>query len=120
MTPTYRIYHLLKSQVLLQFEWGYKDPHSLFNGMSFKVSGVIFQGTVKIRVQSDDDLLTVYFINENNEQVRKICGVTDSKLVPILRANIDGSDSWKVILKNYYEDKFGLYKVLLIWICLNV
>ena len=120
MTPTCRIYRLLKSQVLLQFEWGYKDPHSLFNGMSFKVDGVIFKGTVKIRVQSDDALMTVYLINEDNEQVRKICGVTDSELVPILRANIDGSDSWKTILKKYYADKFGLYKVLLIWICLSV
>lgn len=102
MTPTCRIYHLLKSQILIQFEWGYKDPHSLYNGMSFKVNGIIFQGTVKIRVQSEDELLTVYFINEDNEQVRKICGVTDNDLVPILRANIDGSDSWKVIRKLYF------------------
>lgn len=120
MTPTCRIYRLLRSKVLLQFEWGYKEPRSLFNGMSFKVSGVIFQGTVKIRVQSDDDLLTVYFLNENNEQVRKICGVSDSELVPILKANIDGSDAWKVIRKRFFADKFGLYKVLLIWICLSV
>lgn len=108
MTPSVRIYKLLKSQVLLQYEWGYRDPHSLFNGMSFKVSGVIFSGTVKIRFQTDDDLMSVYFINENDEQVRKICGVTDSELVPILRANIDGSDAWKAIWKKYYRDKFGM------------
>ena len=108
MTPTCRIYRLLKSQVLLQFEWGYKDPHSLFNGMSFKVSGVQFQGTVKIRMQDNDDTFTVYLINEDNEQVRKICGVTDHELIPILRANIDGSDSWKEIWKKYYKEKFGL------------
>jgi hypothetical protein len=76
--------------------------------MSFKVSGEAFIGTVKIKVQSEDDLFTVYFVNEQNEQVRKICGVTDSELVPILRANIDGSDSWKKIWKKYYKDKFGL------------
>ena len=114
MTPTCRIYRLLRSKVLLQFEWGYKEPRSLFNGMSFKVSGVIFQGTVKIRVQSDDDLLTVYFLNENNEQVRKICGVSDSELVPILKANIDGSDAWKVIRKNFFVDKFGRQYVFLV------
>jgi hypothetical protein len=76
--------------------------------MSFKVSGEAFSGTVKIKVQSEDDLFTVYFVNEQNELVRKICGVTDSELVPILRANIDGSDSWKKIWKKYYKDKFGL------------
>ena len=108
MTPSVRIHRLLKSKVLLQYEWGYRDPHSLFNGMSFKVNGVIFCGTVKIRFQTDDDLMTVYFINDNDEQVRKICGVTNSELVPILRANIDGDDSWKAIWKKYYRDKFGM------------
>ena len=76
--------------------------------MSFKVSGEVFSGTVKIEAQSEDDLFTVYFVNEQNEQVRKICGVTDSELVPILRANIDGSDSWKKIWKKYYKDKCKL------------
>ena len=109
MTPSVRIHRLLKSKVLLQYEWGYRDPHSLFNGMSFKVSGVIFCGTVKIRFQTDDDLMTVYLLNENDEQERKICGVSDNELVPILRANIDGSDAWKVIRKNFFADKFGLY-----------
>ena len=108
MTPTTRIFMLLRSKVLLQFEWQYRDPHTLPNGMSFKVSGEAFCGTIKIKVQSEDDLFTVYFLNEQNEQVRKICGVTDSELVPILRANIDGSDSWKKIWKKYYKDKFGL------------
>lgn len=108
MTPTYRIYHLLKSKVLLQYEWGYHAPQTLYNGMSFKVDGVIFKGMVKIRVQSDDDLLTIYFVNEDNEQVRKICGVHDDELIMILRANIDGSDSWKEIWKKYYKEKFGL------------
>jgi hypothetical protein len=108
MTPTTRIYLLLRSKVLLQYEWGYYCPHSLPNGMSFKVKGVIFQGTVKIKVQSDDDLFTVYFVNNYNEQVRKICGVRDEELVPILRANIDGSDAWKEIWKKYYKEKFGL------------
>ena len=83
MTPTTRIYLLLRSKVLLQYEWGYHSPHSLPNGMSFKVKGVIFQGTVKIKVQTDDDLFTVYFVNNRNEQVRKICGVTDRELIPI-------------------------------------
>ena len=76
--------------------------------MSFKVNGVIFQGTVKIKVQTDDDLFTVYFVNNRNEQVRKIYGVTDRELIPILRANIDGSDAWKEIWKKYYKEIFGL------------
>ena len=106
MAQASRVIELLKSRVLLQYEWGYKNPHSLINGMSFMVDGEAFCGTVKIIAQSYEDTFEIYLINKHNELVRKISGVTEKDLVITLRANIDGSDSWKKIWKKYYKDKW--------------
>ena len=109
MTITSKIYQLLKSKVLLAYEWGYYAPFSKPDGFGFKVKGAAFQGIVTIRQHGDNDYFTVYLHNFHCEQIKVINHVRENELITILRANIDGSDAWKAIRKKYYRIRIGLY-----------
>ena len=109
MTIDVKIYLLLKSKVLLAYEWGFYAPFKKPDGFGFKCRGVAFQGIVTIRQHGDNDWYTIYFHNQKNEQVKCIDHVKEEELITILRANIDGSDSWKKIWKQYYRRRFGLF-----------
>ena len=108
MTIDVKIYLLLKSKVLLAYEWGYYAPFKKPDGFGFKCRGVAFQGIVTIREHGDNAWYTIYFHNFHCEQMRCVDHVYEKDLITILRANIDGSDSWKKIWKQYYKRKFGL------------
>ena len=110
MKISLKIYLLLKSKVLLAYEWGYYAPFEKPDGFGFKVRGAAFQGIVTIRQHGDNDYFTIYFHNFHCEQVKLVDHVSEKDLITILRANIDGSDSWKEIWKKYYRYKFGLKK----------
>lgn len=98
-----RVYHLLKSQVLIGYEWGLHAPHSLPHGFGFKVRGASFTGTVQIVTKEFSDLYKIVFYDEFDEEVKRIRDVRAEDLVDLLRANIDGSDSWRVIKEEYYN-----------------
>lgn len=98
-----RIYHLLRSQVIMFSEWGLHAPHSLTHGFGFKVRGAAFTGTVHIVTKEFSDTYKIIFYDEFDEEVKRIRDVREENLVDLLRANIDGSDSWKVIKQEYYS-----------------
>ena len=62
-----------------------------------------FQGKVKITGRDLQDYYTIIMTNEFGEEVKRIHGVHETDLVVLLRANIDGSDSWKHIKEEYYS-----------------
>jgi hypothetical protein len=98
-----RIYHLLRSKVLISYEWGFHAPHSFPHGLGFKVRGAAFTGTVQIFTKEFSDTYRIVFANEFDEEVKRISEVREEDLVDLLRANIDGSESWKVIKEGYYS-----------------
>ena len=49
MTLSLKIYELLKSKVLLYYEWGFHAPFKKPDGFGFKVRGAAFRGIVTIR-----------------------------------------------------------------------
>ena len=97
-----RIYNLLRSQVIMFCEWGLHAPHSFPSGFGFKVHGAAFTGTVNILTKEFSDTYKIIFYDEFNEEVKRVTGVNEDDLVDVLRAHIDGSDSWKRIKEEYY------------------
>ena len=97
-----KICHILRSETLLGIEWGFHSPSWDLDSFSFGVRGVAFEGKVTIRGKNCQDYYTIIMTNEFNEEVKRIHGVHETELVDILKANIDGSDSWKRIKEVYY------------------
>lgn len=103
MILSLKIYELLKSKVLLYYEWGFYAPFKKPDGFGFKVRGTSYRGIVTIRQHGDNDYFAVYLHNLHCEQVKMIDHVSEDELVSVLHANIDGSDSWKKIKKLYLK-----------------
>jgi len=97
-----KICHILRSETLLGVEWGFHSPSWNYNDFSFGVRGVVFEGKVTIRGKEFQDYYTIIMTNEFGEEVKRIHQVHETELVEILKANIDGSDSWKRIKELYY------------------
>ena len=97
------IYHHLRTNLLIQWTWGVHSPKSLFNGLQFNVRGLAFQGMIRIRLNSDNNLCVVMFFNERGEQVRKMWNIALDSLISVLDRNIDGVDGdfWSEFKKQY-------------------
>lgn len=104
MSPSTRIYKLLKHQVLLPYEWGFYHPSFTERSFTFKVRGAAFIGIVKIMAFEHKDTYTISFINERGELIRRATNIMEEELVDVLRANIDGCNAWQKI-KDMYLDK---------------
>ncbi len=102
MRPSVRIYKLLKQQVLIPYEWGFYAPSYTDLSLSFKVRGLAFDGLVKILGSNYRDTYTISFINHCGEIIRKAKDIREEELVDVLRANIDGSNSWERIKEMYF------------------
>lgn len=103
MSACGKICHILRKETLLGVEWGFHSPSYGLNHFSFGVRGVAFQGKVKITGRDLQDYYTIIMTNDFGEEVKRIHQVHETELVGILRANIDGSDSWKQIKEEYYS-----------------
>lgn len=42
------VMRILKSQLMVMWSWGFNSPKTLTNGLSFKVQGFKFKGTVEV------------------------------------------------------------------------
>ena len=100
-----KICHILRSETLLGVEWGFHSPSWGYNYFSFGVRGVSFEGKVTIRGKEFQDYYTIIMINEFGEEVKRIHQVHETELVDLLRVNIDGSESWKRIKEEYYNQQ---------------
>ena len=101
-----KICHILRSETLLGVEWGFHSPSWSYNYFSFGVRGVSFEGKVKIMGKECQEYYTIIMTNEFDEEVKRIHQVHETELVSILKANIDGSESWKYIKQKYYIQKY--------------
>ena len=98
-----KICRILRTETLLGIEWGFHSPSWSYNYFSFGVHGVAFEGKVTIRGKEFQDYYTIIMTNEFGEEVKRIHQVHETDLVSILKANIDGCESWKRIKEEYYS-----------------
>ena len=103
MLEAYEIYRYLRTNLLIQWTWGFNNPKTIAFGLEFDVKGLAFSGTIRIRKNREDGLCVLYFINEQGRQIRKIWDVKLKNLIPLLDANIDGveGEKWQAIKKTY-------------------
>ena len=97
------IYHHLRTHLLIQWAWGFHSPKSLHNGLQFSVKGMAFEGMIRIRLNSDNNICVLIFFNERGEQVRKMWDIALDSLISVLDRNIDGVDgnSWSEFKERY-------------------
>ena len=97
------IYHHLRTNLLIQWTWGFHSPQSLHNGLQFCVKGLAFEGMIRIRLNRGDSRCVLLFLNERGEQVRKVWNVPLEELIDLLDRNIDGVDGdfWSEFKKQY-------------------
>ena len=86
------IYHHLRTNLLIQWSWGFANPKSIGLGLQFEANGLSFQGIVRIRKNHETGCFTLFFINSEGKQVRKIWDVEKDSLISILQNNIDNAD----------------------------
>ncbi len=55
------IMRILKSQLMIVWSWGFNSPKTIINGLSFKVQGFKFNGTVEIIYNEGTDLFDISF-----------------------------------------------------------
>ena len=101
MSPSTRIYRILKHQILLPYEFGFYAPSFTERSFTFKVRGAAFCGTVKFMGFEFKDTYTVCLFNERGELIRRATNIMEEELVDVLRANIDGSNAWERIKEMY-------------------
>ena len=97
------IYHHLRTNLLIQWTWGFHSPKSLHNGLQFCVKGLAFEGMIRIRLNRGDSRCVLLFLNERGEQVRKMWDIALDSLISVLDRNIDGVDGdfWSEFKKRY-------------------
>ncbi len=105
MSVPNRICRILESETLLGIEWGFHSPSWSYNYFAFGVRGAAFEGKVTIRGKEFEDHFTILLTNDLGEEVKRIHQVHETDLVTILKANIEGSDSWKRIKEEYYYNR---------------
>lgn len=101
------IYHYLRSNLLIQWSWGFHSPKTIAYGLQFCVRGLAFQGQVRIRLNRENQKYVLMFFNEYGEQVRKMWDIELDSLIPTLQRNIDGADGdfWQNFKKRYVTER---------------
>lgn len=56
------IMRILKSQLMIIWSWGFNSPKTITNGLSFRVQGFKFKGTVEVVYNEGTDLFDISFI----------------------------------------------------------
>lgn len=92
MAEARQIYHHLRTNMLIQWSWGFHSPKTIAYGLQFSVRGVAFQGQIRIRLNRLNQKYVLMFFNEQGEQVRKMWDIELGNLIPTLERNIDGAD----------------------------
>ena len=97
------IYHHLRTNILIQWSWGFHSPKTIADGLKFCARGLALQGEVRIRYDRLNNRYVVMFFNERGEQVRKVWNVRLESLISVLDRNIDGveGDWWQEFKKIY-------------------
>ena len=57
------ILHILRSQLMVVFSWGFHNPQRLPNGLRFHVQGFKYKGTVEVVYNEGKDLFEVRLID---------------------------------------------------------
>lgn len=101
------IYHHLRTNILIQFSFGFNSPKLIAYGLQFCVKGLAFEGLIKIRLNRLNGTYIIFMFNKQGQQVRKMWDIELGNLIPTLQQIIDGADGdfWQNFKKRYVTER---------------
>ncbi len=96
------IMRILKSQLMIVWSWGFNSPKTITNGLSFKVQGFKFNGTVEIIYNEGTDLFDISFI-KRNKIIEIIEGIYIDQLVSVIDNHVEKVDNYNERVEAEYS-----------------
>lgn len=96
------IMRVLKSQLMVVWSWGFNSPKTISNGLSFKVQGFKFNGTVEIIYNEGTDLIDISFI-KRNKIIEVIEGIYIDQLITVIDNHVEKVDNYKERVEAEYS-----------------
>lgn len=96
------IMRILKSQLMIIWSWGFNSPKTITNGLSFRVQGFKFKGTVEVVYNEGTDLFDISFI-KRNKIIEIIEGIYFDQLVTVIDYHVEKVDNYKERVEAEYS-----------------
>ena len=96
------IMRILKSQLMIIWSWGFNSPKTITNGLSFRVQGFRFKGTVEVVYNEGTDLFDISFI-KRNKIIEIIEGIYFDQLVTVIDHHVEKVDNYKERVEAEYS-----------------
>lgn len=91
------IYTILMFKVMVVLSWGFNSPIAITNGLSFKVQGFLYAGTVDVVYNEGMDLFNVHLSNGT-----VVADVYADSLVEVIDALVERTDNYEESVKKEY------------------
>lgn len=87
---------------MIVWSWGFNSPKTIPNGLSFKVQGFKFKGTVDVVYNDGTDLFDIYFV-KRGEIVEAVEGIYIDQLVTVIDSQVEKVDNYNERVKAEYS-----------------
>lgn len=85
------------SKVMVVLSWGFNSPKAITNGMSFKVQGFKFSGTVEVVYNAGMDLFNIHLSNGT-----VVADVYADCLVDVIDGLVERTNNYEEMVKKEY------------------
>lgn len=87
---------------MVMWSWGFNSPKAITNGLSFKVQGFKFKGTVEVVYNEGTDLFDISLI-KGGKTVEAVEGVYIDQLVTVIDHHVELVDNYKERVEDEYS-----------------
>lgn len=87
---------------MVMWSWGFNSPKAIANGLSFKVQGFKFKGTVEVIYNEGADLFDISFI-KGGKTVEAVEGIYLDQLVTVIDHHVELVDNYKERVEDEYS-----------------
>ena len=96
------IMRILKSQLMIVWSWGFNSPKAIANGLSFKVQGFKFKGSVEVIYNEGTDLFDISFV-KRGEIVEVVEGIYIDQLVNVIDSQVEKVNNYNERVEAEYS-----------------
>jgi hypothetical protein len=97
------ILSILKTDLNIVWSWGFHNPKSLENGLSFKVQGFLHKGWVLVEYNEGSDLFDIRLLTDQLKEVKSIEGVYFDKLINAIDDAVECCENYEQKVKGKYS-----------------
>lgn len=96
------IMRILKSQLMIVWSWGFNSPKAIANGLSFKVQGFKFKGSVEVIYNEGTDLFDISFV-KRGKIVEVVEGIYIDQLVNVIDSQVEKVNNYNERVEAEYS-----------------